>query len=105
MYAVLHACNWRSKNHRNPQYTPKAFAFPNAAIEDYLQQAIGDIIVIMKEPPKRLHFLYYGEATENVINRIAHILHRSTSQPRLQIVPLPPLLLLKGCFRSNELDK
>ena len=36
------------------QYIPKAFALPKTTTEDYLQQAIGDIISIMKNPPKTL---------------------------------------------------
>ena len=46
----------------------------------------------MKEPPNTLPFLSYGDATKNVINQISHILQKSISQPRLQILPLPPLL-------------
>ena len=46
----------------------------------------------MRYPPKTLPFLSYDDATKNAINKIAHILHKSTSQPRLQILPLPPLL-------------
>ena len=41
------------------QYIPKAFVFPKTTTEDYLQQAIGDIIAIMKNPPKTLPFLSY----------------------------------------------
>ena len=44
------------------QYIPKAFYFPKTTTEDYLQQEIGDIISIMKDPPKTLPFLYYGDA-------------------------------------------
>ena len=46
----------------------------------------------MKNLPKTLPLLWYGDATKNVINQISHILHRSTPQPCLQILPLPPLL-------------
>ena len=46
----------------------------------------------MKEPLQTLPFLYYGDATKIAINHIAHILHRSTYQPRLKDLPLPPLL-------------
>ena len=73
------------------QYIPKAFASPKTTTEDYLQQAIGEIIAMMKEPLKTLTLLSYGYATKNAINNIGHILHRSTSQPRLQILPLSPL--------------
>ena len=74
------------------QYIPKAFDFPKTTTEEYLQQAIVYIIEMMKKPPKTLTFLSCGDATKNAINQIAHILHRSTSKPRLQILPLPPLL-------------
>ena len=33
------------------QYIPKAFAFPKTTTEDYLQQAIGKIIAIIKKKP------------------------------------------------------
>ena len=69
------------------QYIPKEFAFLTTTTKDYLQQAIGDTISIMKEPPNKLLLFYYLDATKNAINHIAHILHRSTSQPRLQILP------------------
>ena len=61
------------------QYIAKAFAFPGTTTEDYLQQEIGEIIAIMKNTPKTLHFLLYGDATKNEINQIDHILHRRTS--------------------------
>ena len=38
------------------QYITKTFALPKTTTEDYLQQAIGDIITIMKDPPKTLPF-------------------------------------------------
>ena len=65
------------------QYTPKAFAFPKTTIEDYLQQAIWEIISIMKDPSNTLPFLYYVYVTKNAINKISHIFQKSTSQPRL----------------------
>ena len=74
------------------QYIPKAFSFPQEPTEDFLQHAIGDIIAIMKDTPKTLPFLSYGDATKNAINNIFHILQRSTYQPRLQILSLPPML-------------
>ena len=45
------------------QCIPKAFAFPKKPTEDYLQQAIGDLTVIMKDLPKTLPFLSCGDAT------------------------------------------
>ena len=44
------------------QYTPKVFAFPKTTIEHYIQQAIGDIVVIIQDPSKTLLFLSCGNA-------------------------------------------
>ena len=44
------------------QYTPKAFASPNT--EDFLQQAIRDIIAITKKPPNTLPFFSFGDTTK-----------------------------------------
>ena len=74
------------------QYIPKEFAFPKTTTKYDLQKAIGDMIAITKDPPNTLTFLSYGDATKNVINQISHILKISTSQPRLQILPLPLIL-------------
>ena len=41
------------------QYILKEFALPKTTKEDYLQQAIGEIIAIMKDSPKTLPYLYY----------------------------------------------
>ena len=38
------------------KYIPKSFTFPKTPKEDYFQQSIGDIIEIMKDPPKTLPF-------------------------------------------------
>ena len=74
------------------QYIPKEFASPNTTTPYYLQQAIGDIIAIIKYPLKTLILLSYSDATKNASNHIAHIFHRSTAQPRLQILPFPPII-------------
>ena len=74
------------------QYIPKLFAFLKRSTEDCLQQAIGDIILIMKDPPKTLPLFSYGDSTKIAINHISYILQRSTSHPRLQLLPLPPIL-------------
>ena len=65
------------------QYISKAFYFAKTTIEDYLQHAIGDIIAILKDPPKTISFLSYGNETKNAINQIAHIFQRSIAQPIL----------------------
>ena len=46
------------------QYIQKVFVSPKTTTEDYLQQAIGDMIAITKNPPKTLPFLSYGDATK-----------------------------------------
>ena len=46
----------------------------------------------MIELPNTLPFLSYSDATKHEINQISHILKRSTSQPCLQILLLPPML-------------
>ena len=46
------------------QYIPKAFAFPKITTKYYQQQAIGDIIAIMKYPLKTLIFFTYGDITK-----------------------------------------
>ena len=74
------------------QYIPKSLALPKQITGYYLQQAIWDIIAIMKKPLNILPFLSYVDAKKNAINQISHILHINTSQPRVQILPLLPLL-------------
>ena len=74
------------------QYIPKAFTVTKTTTEDYLQQAIGDIISIMKKKLKTLPFLSYGDATKYAIHKIAYILQRITYQPHIQILLLPPML-------------
>ena len=74
------------------QYTPNAFAAPKTITEDYFRQSIGDILSIIKYPPKKLPFLSYGDSTKNAINQIAHIFQQIISQPHLPILPLPPML-------------
>ena len=74
------------------QYIPKSFASPKTTTEDYLQQDVSNILAIIQEPPNALPFISYVYATNNVINQIARILHSSTTQPRLTILPLPPML-------------
>ena len=74
------------------QYTPKTFYFPKTTTESYLQQAILDIIEMMKYPLKTLPLFHYVNATKNAINQIDHILQRITSQACLQNLPLHPML-------------
>ena len=46
----------------------------------------------MKCHLKTLPFLSYRYASKTVIDQISQNLHRSTVQPHLQILPLPPML-------------
>ena len=46
------------------QYTLKAFSSPKTTTEDYLQQEIGDIIAVMKDPLKIIPFSLNGDATK-----------------------------------------
>ena len=92
MYAVLHARNWHSKNHRYLTLYPKGICFPKNNHIRLSATGNWDIISIMKDPPKTPSFLYSFDATKNAINQISQILQRRTYQPRLQILPLPTML-------------
>ena len=46
----------------------------------------------MSDHPKTLTFFPYGDATQNAINQISHNQQISTDQPRIQNLPLPPML-------------
>ena len=46
----------------------------------------------MIDPPKTLPLLSYGDVTKNTINQISHTFQRSTDQPRINFLPLPPIL-------------
>ena len=74
------------------KYISKEFSFPKTITEDYLQQAIGDTISIMRDPQKKLNLLSYGDARKNGINQISHIFQRSTAQTRIKFLPLPSIL-------------
>ena len=74
------------------QYIAKESALPKTTTEDYLQQAIVEIIAILQDPPKTLTLLSYGDAKKYAIYQIAHILQKSTAQPCLEILPLPLML-------------
>ena len=56
------------------KYIPKAFDLPKTTIEDYLQQAIGDIIEIMKDPPKTITIFFNSRVPTTVRHRYS--LHR-----------------------------
>ena len=76
------------------QFIPATFKFPETTTEDYLRQSVGDILALLKDPPKTLPFLSYGDATKNSATNIAQLLQRSVPQPRLPVMSLDPLFPL-----------
>ena len=92
VYAVLHSRNWHSKNH---WYTPiylKFICFPKNTHRRLFTAGRWRHNYNHEEPPKFISFIVVWWCKKKSINQIAHILHRSTSQPHLQFLPLPPLL-------------
>ena len=75
------------------KYIPKSFDLIKTKTEDYLRQAIGNILAITQDPPKTLHLLSYGYETNNAISQITHSLKRVKSRPCLTILPLLSMLL------------
>ena len=73
------------------KFIPATFKFPETTAEHYLRQSIGDIIALIKDPPKTLPFLAYGDDNENAITKIAHLLQLSVMQPRLPLILVTPL--------------
>ena len=63
------------------QYIPKAFTFLKTITEDYLQQEIGDVIEIMKDPPKTLPFFPYGDAKKCNQSDCPHFAKKHSSTP------------------------
>ena len=74
------------------QYIPKSFTFPKITTEYYIRQNISYIIAIIKDLPKTLPFLSYGDPNNNAINQISHIFHISISQPCFPILHVLPML-------------
>ena len=73
------------------QFIPATFKFPETTAEDYLCQYVGDNLALLQDPPKTLPFLAYGDDTKNSITKIAHLIQRSVTQPRLPIIPSTPM--------------
>ena len=73
------------------QFIPSTFKFPETTAEDYLRQSVGDILALLQDTPKTLTFLAYGDDTKNAITKIAHLLQRSVTQPRLPLITETPL--------------
>ena len=74
------------------QYILKTFAFPKTKTEDDIQQAIGDIIEIMHDPPNTLPFSSNGYAQKCDQPDFSYVTAKyiSASPEKLQF---PPILL------------
>ena len=51
------------------QFIPSTFKFPETTAEDYLRQSVGDILDLIRDPPKTLPFIAYGDDTKNAIKK------------------------------------
>jgi hypothetical protein len=78
------------------KFCPATIPFPTISTEDYLKQAAGDILTILRNPPTNLPYLAYGDATTNALVQITKLLGRAplptptpVEPPRVQ-TPIPP---------------
>ena len=85
VYAVLHARNWYSNNHWYTPIYPKGTPPKKTTTYDYLQQAIGDIIEFIKNPPKTLPFWSYGDAKKCDQSDCPHLAHKHISTTHINI--------------------
>jgi hypothetical protein len=73
------------------EFFPKTIPFPTTTTEDYLIQSTQDIIQLLKEPPKNLPFLQYGNETKNALIQISEIVQKAVSKPKMSpIIPVTP---------------
>jgi hypothetical protein len=63
------------------EFFPKQFPFPAVTTEDYLKQAVADILSLLKNQSSALPSLEYDAATENVLVQIATLLGRVATPP------------------------
>jgi hypothetical protein len=63
------------------EFFPATIPFPTISTADYLKQAAGDIVTILRNPPANLPYLSYGDDTTNALVQIAHLLGRATLPP------------------------
>ena len=93
MYVVIHARNWHSTNHIYLTVYPKGILFPKNNHRRLSTTGNWRHNFNYERPPEDTPFLVLWICNnKKEINQIARILQRSTSQPRLQILPLPPML-------------
>ena len=90
---MLNSRNWYSHNYRRITIYSQGICFPKnnhrrLSLTSNWRQNFN-----YERPPEDTPFLVLWRCkNKKEINQIARILQRSTSQPRLQILPLPPML-------------
>ena len=60
-------------------YFPHTIPIPKTTTDDYLKQAIADIITILGKPRQTLPCLQFGDETRNAIQKIAEVLGRANN--------------------------
>ena len=64
------------------EFLPHKIPFPKVTVEDYLCQAVTDIVSLLKVPPaSTLPTLQYGNSTLNAFRQIANALNRAEPLP------------------------
>ena len=61
-------------------------------MNDYLKQAISDIISVIKDKPTMVPTLEFGDATKNAIEKITELLGRKLPRPIPPVIPETPEL-------------
>jgi hypothetical protein len=69
------------------EFFPATIPFPAVTTEDYLKQAAGDILGILRNPPTNMPYLTYGDATTNALVQIAQLLGRAPLPPPTPVDP------------------
>ena len=66
--------------------------FPQVKVEDYLRQAVTDVVSLLKNPPASTYpTLQYGNSTLNAFRQIAETLNRAAQVPAPTATPnVPP---------------
>ena len=92
MYAVLHASNWHNNNHRYISKYSEGIFFPKNTIRRFSPTSNWRHNCNYEQSPEDTYSFVLWWCKKNAINKIAHIFQRITSQPHIQILPLPPML-------------
>jgi hypothetical protein len=61
-------------------FIPSKIPIPATSTKDYLNQAAGDILAILQNPPPTLAFLDASNATTNTITKITTLLQQATTK-------------------------